>query len=492
MTQQTIDIGAAPDDGTGDPIRDAFDKCNSNFAELYAGLTGLLDFKGSTDCSANPNYPAASKGDFYLVSVAGKIGGASGVSVEVGDSYFAIADNAGGTQASVGTSWTVIQGNITSYQPLDADLTALAGLTSAADKLPYFTGSGTAAVTTFTSFARTLLDDADAATMRATLGTGTGSGSGDLLAANNLSDLANAATARTNLGLAIGTNVQAWDADLDALAGLAGVQGDVIYRNATQWTRLAAGTSGQVLKSNGASADPSWGNITAGGGSVGMAFDDESLILLPQNGNATPANWGLQFTSNGLIARTSATTSAFTRQRRLGIVTTAVLNNFSQLRATTTSLVGTAGWSYKARFGVQASGTSGRLIVGVFGNWPANSDPSAATDCVMVAKDSADTNLQIMVNDASGTATKIDLGANFPANTSATDYYDVAFIMAVGGASVDYSVTRVNTGHVATGTIALNLPTTTTYLFHGIWAMAGAASVQSVDMMYIWARSLQG
>lgn len=112
MAQQTIDIGTVANDGTGDPIRDAFDKCNDNFTELYSGLVGLLDFKGSTDCSANPNYPAASKGDFYVVSVAGKIGGASGVVVEVGDAYFAKADNAGGTQAAVGTSWTVIQANI--------------------------------------------------------------------------------------------------------------------------------------------------------------------------------------------------------------------------------------------------------------------------------------------------------------------------------------------------------------------------------------------
>jgi hypothetical protein len=113
MAQQTIGIGSAPNDGTGDPIRDAFDKCNDNFTELYTGLTGLLDFKGSTDASANPNYPAASKGDFYVISVAGKIGGASGADVEVGDAYFATADNAGGTQAAVGSSWTVIQGNTT-------------------------------------------------------------------------------------------------------------------------------------------------------------------------------------------------------------------------------------------------------------------------------------------------------------------------------------------------------------------------------------------
>lgn len=68
---------------------------------------------------------------------------------------------------------------IGSYQTLDATLTALAGLVTAADQMIYATGADAFSMTELTAFARTLLDDADAAAARTTLGLVAG-GAGDI------------------------------------------------------------------------------------------------------------------------------------------------------------------------------------------------------------------------------------------------------------------------------------------------------------------------
>jgi hypothetical protein len=101
------------------------------------------------------------------------------------------------------------------YQPLDADLTSIAALTTTA------TGRG-------------LLDDADATALRvsigAVIGTDVQAWDADLnsiaaltttAAGRGLLDDADASALRTSIGAVIDTNVQAWDADLDSIAALA-------------------------------------------------------------------------------------------------------------------------------------------------------------------------------------------------------------------------------------------------------------------------------
>lgn len=84
-------------------------------AEIAARFASndVFMYKGAIDASTNPNYPAGNAGDTYRFSVAGKIGGASGPNVEVGDMIILHVDgSAGGTHASVGADWDIIQTNI--------------------------------------------------------------------------------------------------------------------------------------------------------------------------------------------------------------------------------------------------------------------------------------------------------------------------------------------------------------------------------------------
>lgn len=81
---------------------------------------------------------------------------------------------------------------------------------------------------------------------------------------NTLSAIANASL--TNSSITIGGASTALGASVTAttiLDSIGSTRGNVIYRGASVWAALAVGTSGQVLTSGGAGADPSW--TTAGG-----------------------------------------------------------------------------------------------------------------------------------------------------------------------------------------------------------------------------------
>jgi len=90
------------------------------------------------------------------------IGGAPGALDTLNELAAAINDDA----SYASTITTALAGK----QAVDAGLTSIAGLTTAADKMIYTTGSDTYAVTDLTAAARGLLDDANVSAMRTTLG----------------------------------------------------------------------------------------------------------------------------------------------------------------------------------------------------------------------------------------------------------------------------------------------------------------------------------
>jgi CRISPR/Cas system CMR subunit Cmr6 (Cas7 group RAMP superfamily) len=154
---------------------------------------------------------------------------------------------------NVGTARTnlglVIGTNVQAYDP---GLTSIAGLTTAADKMIFTDGSDSYAVTGLTSAGRALLDDADASAQR------------------------------TTLGLAIGTNVQAYDAGLTSIAGLTTAADKMIFTDGSDSYAVTGLTSaGRALLDD---ADASAQRTTLG---LVIGTDVAPIAAPAFTGNAT-------------------------------------------------------------------------------------------------------------------------------------------------------------------------------------------------------------
>jgi hypothetical protein len=106
--------------GTGAlPRADAVKTYVDNMIGSGIATNDAMIFKGTIDCSTNPNYPAADRGWVYKISVAGRIGGASGPVVEVNDTIICSSDGTpSGTHGgsfiggTIGDYWNILQTNI--------------------------------------------------------------------------------------------------------------------------------------------------------------------------------------------------------------------------------------------------------------------------------------------------------------------------------------------------------------------------------------------
>lgn len=263
------------------------------------------------------------------------------------------------------TTIKILDDNVTVAKIADAELKAFAGLTSAANKLGYFTGSGTMATTDFTVAGRAILDDADNTAQRATLGLVIGTDvqaydatlatiaalnpttdqsiyfSGTNVAAaysltafaRTILDDADAATVRTTLGLTIGTNVQAYDTELAAIAGLVSAADRVPYFTGSGTASLATFTTfGRSLVDD---ADATAAQTTLGlviGTNV-QAYDAELAAIA---GLVSAADRGIYFTGSGTASLFTLTSTA--RNLLDDTSTSAMLTTLGALAATSTSI----------------------------------------------------------------------------------------------------------------------------------------------------------
>lgn len=221
-------------------------------------------------------------------------GPASGISVTngngvAGNPTLALTDDLAALEALTGTNTIYYRSGTSTWTPVtigaslgftggtlavtDPELAAIAGLTSAADTVPYFTGLGTAALAAFTAFGRSLVAAANAAAARTALALGTAA-------------TQNTGTSGGNIPFLNGANT--W-ANINTFAGGAPIAGITNGGNA------AAGYIGEYIESS--VADTSAVALTSG-----IPVNMTSIAL-------TAGDWVVRLSASFNLAGTTSITS---------------------------------------------------------------------------------------------------------------------------------------------------------------------------------------
>ena len=97
-------------------------------------------------------------------------------------------------------------------------------------------------------------------------------------------------------------------------------QGDILYYNGTDYTRLGPGTNGQALKTAGAAANPAWGDVTSTG-DFANGGDTATANRVLGNNDA----YALGFETNGSTRLSIASDGFMTGQAAFSVGNTATV-----------------------------------------------------------------------------------------------------------------------------------------------------------------------
>lgn len=246
-----------------------------------------------------------------------------------------------------------------------------------------------------------------------------------------------------------------------------------------------AGTAGQVLTSNGAGVLPTFQAVPAatveglprGITNHNYAYVQNAataLTVLPAGTSValvgTVASTLGLFNTNYNVERGTLTSDSVTVNS--GIATVRGQANAGVMAPAALDIVRVV---WEGVFFPCDAGTGRRSISGMFASvaLTASADPDAIVNVCGFGKRAADSNLQLITNDGSGTGTSTDMGANFPA-ANTTDYY-YGRLELRGGATrtLFYYLKNMVTGNETSGSVTATLPDAGTMLTYLDSVMVG-------------------
>lgn len=197
--------------------------------------------------------------------------------------------------------------------------------------------------------------------------------------------------------------------------------------------------------------------------------------IVPASSTSFSASGCATFTAVGTVSHPALAAGTLRSSTRRAIVTSAAAaNSASELRVAATrcwrgDAAGLGGFFAVFRFGCSSAVSGQRVFVGLMSVTTAIStsqDVPALTNVIGIGNGAADTNLQILHNDGSGTCTKVDLGASFPVPSSSNNaIYELTLFAFANNTSIGWRVVRLDTGDATSGTITTSdIPTSTAFL----------------------------
>jgi hypothetical protein len=207
---------------------------------------------------------------------------------------------------------------------------------------------------------------------------------------------------------------------------------------------------------------------------------------------ASGTTWAISTGTQASRIPTAAAGSVRSRMVRSSLSSSAAFGSSCGLSSLNTSPLCsmTSGWRLRISFGfgdLNFNTTTKSFIGVISGGAPVLGTPSSLLNMIGIGNDSDNTgavkdlNLQIMCNDGTGTATKIDLGTNFPANrtsgAASQDWYVFDLYNDTGTNTVKYKVRNCSNGETAQGILSSNLPDSTVLLGATLNRSCGSSSI---------------